>query len=155
MSLSITTHNTAGKAIFSTKGSLQTTAMPLGKSTLLYSTHSATPDITTEEDIAQYLHDQTAGFGPGVPCPADGSSISVVEVAPGLASPMRTLNTLGVFYMLEGEVTLVLDGGEERVLRTGDSGVLRGAAHSWKNESGGWARLIAFSQGVGGEGSGL
>lgn len=112
-------------------------------------THSATPQTTSDADIDQYLHDQTAGFGPGIPCPANGSSISFVEVAPGLSSPRRSLNTLGVFYMLEGEVKLVLDGGEEKALKKGDCGVLRGAAHSWRNESSERAKLIAFSQGLG------
>lgn len=148
MSQFITTHDAAGKATFSSKGNLTTNTMPLGKSTLLYSTHTATPNTITEADLDQYLKDQISGFGPGVPCPDGGSSISVVQVAPGLASPMRSLNTLGVFYMLEGEVKLVLDGGEERVLKKGDSGVLRGAAHSWKNEGKEWAKLIAFSQGL-------
>lgn len=149
MSQTITTHDASGKAIFSTKGGLKTNPMPLGQSTLLYSTHTPTPDIITEADIDRYLQDQTSGFGPGVPCPASGSSVSIVEVAPGLSSPTRKLNTLGVFYMLGGEVKLLMDGGEERVLKKGDSGVLRGAAHSWNNESREWAKMIAFSQGLG------
>lgn len=150
MSQFIATHDASGKAVFSSKAAdLQPNPMPLGTSTLLYSTHSPTPSVKTEADIEQYLHDRTAGFGPGVPCPPNGSSVSVIEVSPGLASPMRKLGTLGVFYVMEGEVKVILDGGEEKVLRKGDSGVLRGAAHSWKNESGEVARLIAFSQGLG------
>ena len=149
MSQGIATQTPSGSATFIPNTTLKSNPMPLGKSTLLYSTHTPTPSTTTEEDITCYLHDQTAGFGPGVPCPANGSSVSIIEIAPGLSSPMRKLNTLGVFYMLEGEVKLVLDGGEEKLLRAGDSGVLRGVGHSWVNEGSGWAKMIAFSQGLG------
>lgn len=147
----ITTTNAEGEAIFHTQtGTLKTNPIPLGTSTLIYSSHSQPPTISpVEKDLTRYIHDRSTGFGPGVPCPPNGSSVSIIELAPGLASPMRALNTLGVFYLLEGEVRLVLDGGEERVLMKGDSGVLRGGGHSWRNDADAPARMIAFSQGLG------
>lgn len=50
--------------------------------------------------------------------------------------------------ILEGEVDLVLDGGETRKLRVGDSVVMRGGMYQWVNQSGEgkWARMVAFAQ---------
>lgn len=52
--------------------------------------------------------------------------------------------------ILEGEVDLVLDGGETRRMRVGDSVVMRGTKHQWVNRSGdeGWARMVAFAQDI-------
>jgi len=51
--------------------------------------------------------------------------------------------------ILEGEVGLVLDGGETRRLRVGDSAVMRGTMHRWVNCSAeGWVRMVAFAQDV-------
>jgi quercetin dioxygenase-like cupin family protein len=51
--------------------------------------------------------------------------------------------------ILEGEIELILDGGETRRLRTGDSVVMRGTMHQWVNcSTEGWARMVAFAQDV-------
>ena len=48
---------------------------------------------------------------------------------------MQKTATLDFCYILEGEITLVLDL-EEVHLRAGDTVVLRGANHAWSNRSG-------------------
>lgn len=152
MSQVITTHNADGRAVFSSKVPEQQNdfPIPLGQMTLLYSTHTMLEVINTEQDIDNYIRDRVAGFGPGVACPAGGTSGSILHLAPGLKSPMRRQPTIGVFYVLAGELMLHLDSGESRKLKPGDSGVLRGGMHSWSNETpdGCWAKLINFSQSI-------
>ena len=51
--------------------------------------------------------------------------------------------------ILEEEVELILEGGETRRLRAGDSVVMRGTMHQWMNCSAdGWARMVAFAQDI-------
>lgn len=152
MSQSITTHDTDGKAVFCDRGEEQRKdfPIPLGRMTLLYSTHQMPENISTEQDIDKYLRDRESGFGPGAACPVGGTAVSILHFAPGLKSPMRRQPTIGVFYVLSGELLLHLDGGESRKFQAGDSGVLRGANHAWSNETpgDGWAKLINCSQSI-------
>jgi quercetin dioxygenase-like cupin family protein len=46
-----------------------------------------------------------------------------VDMAPGHVSPMHCTVSLDSGVMVEGEVELVLDGGERRVLKRGDTAV--------------------------------
>ena len=62
------------------------------------------------------------------------------EVVPGLAElfdpddpGMHATPTVDYVIVLEGEVTLVLDGGEETLLRQGDIVVQVGVRHAWRN----------------------
>lgn len=51
--------------------------------------------------------------------------------------------------ILEEEVELILEGGETRRLRAGDSVVMRGTMHQWVNYSAEhWVRMVAFAQDV-------
>jgi hypothetical protein len=53
---------------------------------------------------------------------------------------MHRTETLDYGIVLEGEVTLILDGGETR-LTAGDVAIQRGTSHAWANRSGKMARL--------------
>jgi len=73
-------------------------------------------------------------------------SFMYVEYAAGLgrADPgMHFTNTADHFFVLEGEVVLVLESGDV-VLRAGDVGICRGVMHGWRNDSDQPARLITF-----------
>lgn len=146
MSQFITSHHADGSANFNEQAPDQQKEfpIPLGKMTLLYSTHNMPEDVSGVRDIEQYLVDREGGFGPGVACPPGGSAASILHIKPGLKSPMRRQPTIGVFYVLEGEMVLHLDGGDSRRFKAGDSGVLRGANHSWSNETPGegWAKIV-------------
>ena len=57
---------------------------------------------------------------------------SVEDLTPGLRR-----------VVLEGEVWLVLDSGEEKLMRRGDISVQRGTNHAWRNKSTtSWARMM-------------
>lgn len=64
-----------------------------------------------------------------------GTSFYVAEIPPGIGPaqiPLHRNDTLDYMAILAGEIELVLDG-REIPLRTGDTLVLGGANHSWRN----------------------
>lgn len=73
-------------------------------------------------------------------------SVMIAEYGPGLGQQdpgMHYTDTADHFYVIEGEVMLVLEDGEA-VLRAGDVGICRGAVHGWRNDSGKYARMLTF-----------
>ena len=73
-------------------------------------------------------------------------SVMIAEYGPGLGQQdpgMHYTDTADHFYVVEGEVVLVLEEGEA-ILRAGDLGICRGAVHGWRNDSGAYARLLTF-----------
>lgn len=73
-------------------------------------------------------------------------AVMLADYGPGLGKDdpgMHFTDTADHFYVIEGEVVLVLERGEV-VLRQGDIGICRGAVHGWRNDSGAIARLLTF-----------
>lgn len=73
-------------------------------------------------------------------------AMTVVEYAPGVGQynpGMHATETVDHFYVVEGEIVMVLDM-EEAVFRAGDTGIIRGAAHGWRNDGPKIARLVFF-----------
>jgi quercetin dioxygenase-like cupin family protein len=73
-------------------------------------------------------------------------AMMVAEYAPGLGRDdphMHFTNTADHFYVIEGEVVLVLESGDV-VLKAGDIGVCRGVMHGWRNDTNKVARLVTF-----------
>jgi quercetin dioxygenase-like cupin family protein len=152
MSQLITTHNSSGQAIFSSKipEEQHELQLPFGGMRIIYTADSVQTNLNTEADIDNYSHIRTAGLPNGVICPPGGSAAAIVSMAPGAKSPMHRTVTMDWAVILEGEVELILDGGETRRLRIGDSVVMRGTMHQWVNRSceGGWVRMVAFAQDI-------
>ncbi len=61
---------------------------------------------------------------------------------------MHTTQTVDYDIVLDGELTLEVDGGETRVLRPGDVVVQHGTRHAWRNHTAKPATLIAVLIGV-------
>lgn len=67
---------------------------------------------------------------------------------PGALSPMHRTISIDYGVVLEGEVELVLDSGEKRLMKRGDISVQRGTNHAWRNATKtdgagtGWARML-------------
>jgi mannose-6-phosphate isomerase-like protein (cupin superfamily) len=152
MSQFITTHNTSGQAVFSSNISEEQHELPLpfGGMRIIYTAPSLPTNLNTEADIDQYSHIRTTGLPNGAICPPGGSAAAILSLAPGAESPMHRTVTMDWAVILEGEVELILDGGETRKLRVGDSVVMRGTMHQWINRSGEgkWARMGAFAQDI-------
>ncbi|WP_396656084.1 cupin domain-containing protein [Microbacterium sp.] len=83
-----------------------------------------------------------------VPPPAHGTRIRINEFLPhsldehGLQSPMHRTQSIDYGIVLEGEITLILDGSEVTA-RAGDIIVQRGTDHAWANRGDTIAR-VAF-----------
>lgn len=73
-------------------------------------------------------------------------AMTLVDYAPGVGQidpGIHATETIDHFYVVEGEIVMVLDLGEV-VFRTGDTGIIRGAAHGWRNDGPTNARLVFF-----------
>ena len=73
-------------------------------------------------------------------------AMMLAEYAPGLGRDdpgMHFTDTADHFHVIAGEVVLVLEDGEV-TLRAGDSGIVRGAVHGWRNDGAETARLVTF-----------
>lgn len=68
-------------------------------------------------------------------------------MAPGVTSPMHRTVSLDYGIVLLGEVELVLDSGDKKVMKVGDICVQRGTNHAWRNTSETeWARMMYVLQ---------
>lgn len=143
----ITTHNDSGKAVFSSDvpEDLPFQELPDGARFCLgYATNHVPAQLNNGEDIRTY--EQYLENKPGVMIP-NGSVCRVVDMMPGALSPMHRTVSLDYGVVLEGEVELVLDSGEVKLLRRGDIAVQRGTMHAWRNASKiSWARMLYVLQ---------
>jgi len=139
----ITTHDASGTAIVSDSIPSEAKWTAAGKEAkffLGYCTSTSPVSLAGDQDIQTYDGYRTAAPGLVVP---GGTVLRVVDVAPGHLSPMHRTASLDYGVVLEGEVELVLDSGETRVMRRGDTCVQRGTNHAWRNTSGAeWARML-------------
>ncbi|KAH8423742.1 cupin domain-containing protein [Aspergillus melleus] len=146
----ITTHNpTTGTAIFSNALSEEMPVAPIPNTahfSLAYTTsHYPSQIPTSESDVSEYS--SYLSQPPGLVI-STGSVCRIVDMPPHALSPMHRTQSLDYGVVLEGEVELVLDSGETRVLKRGDVAVQRGTNHAWRNKSvdangeGVWARML-------------
>ena len=74
-----------------------------------------------------------------------GAAFRMVDFPPGYTTSMHRTVSLNFNVVIEGELELILDSGETRLLRRGHSVVQRAINHSWRNPSDThWARVAAF-----------
>jgi hypothetical protein len=72
-----------------------------------------------------------------------GPSARILDLLPAERGWMHRTLSLDYAVVLKGSVSLVLDGGEERVLKENDVVVVRGGMHEWVNRGEGVARVFA------------
>jgi len=127
----ITDHDEHGKAVFSNKVDepLAWQELPDGaRLSLGYATNKFPVDLNAEADISTYQHYQQNLPGLVVP---GGTVLRLVDVLPGALSPMHRTVSLDYGVVLEGEVELVLDSGETRLLKRGDIAIQRGTNRNY------------------------
>ncbi|KIW07198.1 uncharacterized protein PV09_02064 [Verruconis gallopava] len=143
----ITDHDSNGKAVFSTAIDEEQQWQVIGEGegkeahfSLNYTTSRFPVSFENNQDITDYQ--KYLVEKPGLIVPG-GSVLRVVDMGPGLTSPMHRTVSLDYGVVLEGEVYLVLDSGEEKLMRRGDISVQRGTNHAWRNASStSWARML-------------
>lgn len=70
-------------------------------------------------------------FGPGQSVQGDGKGDDDVQWEEG---GLHRTDTTDINIVLDGEMVLAIDGGTEITLARGDSVVIAGARHAWRNE---------------------
>jgi hypothetical protein len=137
----ITDHDQEAKAVFSTRVTEEQPFRQISdeaRFALNFTTRRV--PVSFESDLSDYQKDLSDP--PGIMIPA-GSVLRVVDMAPGATSPMHRTVSLDYGVVLEGEVWIVLDSGEERLMRRGDISIQRGTNHAWRNNSATeWARMM-------------
>lgn len=146
----ITTHSPNGQAIFSTAidpvvpvVGVMDDAMDFA---LMYTTSSQPAEMSEDKDIASYAN--YIANPPEISIP-NGSVGRIVDFPPGYTSPMHRTLSLDMGIVIEGQIELILDGGETRLMKSGDLAVQRGTNHAWRNaspEPGQWSRVFYVLQ---------
>lgn len=106
-----------------------------------YGTQGFPINVENGKDIQVY--ENLIQTPPGIVVP-NGSAARIVDFAPGYTTPMHRSMSLNYNVVIEGEVEVLLDSGESRILRRGDTLVQRAINHAWRNTSETeWARITA------------
>lgn len=66
----------------------------------------------------------------------NGTVARLIDFGPGAESPLHRSISVDYAIIIEGLFKLLLDSGEERILRRGDTIVNRATAHQWINVTG-------------------
>lgn len=144
----ITTHNDERKAIYCSSfgDALPWQELADGARFCLgYATNTTPVKMNEDADLKTY-----GGYleeKPGITIPG-GTVCRLVDMQPGALSPMHRTVSLDFGVVLEGEVELLLDSGEVKLLKRGDVAVQRGTNHAWRNVTpdGKWARMLYVLQ---------
>ncbi|KAI0125970.1 hypothetical protein BJ170DRAFT_583747 [Xylariales sp. AK1849] len=143
----ITDHSAQGESIFSSAlpEALPGQKLYNGAHFLLgYATDRRPVELTDGQDLKTYA--PLLESPPGLTVPG-GTVARFVDSPPNSLSTMHRTISLDYGVVIEGEVELVLDSGETRLLKRGDFAVQRGTMHAWRNPSKTeWARMLYFLQ---------
>lgn len=144
----ITTHNEQGQAVVDTSipEDAPFHALPDGAASFsqCYVTKGFPTEVSGGADLDVYQH--YLSDSPGLTV-SDGTVLRCVDMKPGSVSAMHRTVSLDYGVVLEGEVELVLDSGETRLLRRGDICIQRATMHAWRNHSQTeWARMLYVLQ---------
>ena len=106
-----------------------------------YATQGFPIVIADGKDMQQYENFTKDPPGIVVRC---GSAARMIDFPPGFKTPMHRSLSLNYNFVIEGEVEVILDSGETRILKRGDGLVQRAINHAWRNVSDTeWARISA------------
>lgn len=144
----ITTHDAnTKKAIFSDTANetLNWDRIPSASFGLPYVTKGHPVDLNNDADINVYK--PFLEKAPGL-VTSGGTVLRFVDMEPATLSPMHRTISLDYGVVIEGEVELVLDSGETRILKRGDVAIQRGTMHAWRNVTpdNKWARMMYVLQ---------
>lgn len=146
----ITTHNEKGQAIIDESVPADAPFYNLPSGTAAFAQCYVTEGFPTKlEDGADLtVYRNYLASPPGLTV-SNGTVLRYVDVPPGSTSPMHRTVSLDYGIVLEGDIELILDSGETRLLHRGDICIQRGTMHAWRNLSDkSWARMLYVLQPV-------
>jgi quercetin dioxygenase-like cupin family protein len=131
----VTTHDEAGLARFGADRQLGFRDVDGGDArfSLVWTTDRSPADNADETDGAE----RTVSLAL-----KGGSVLRVVDIRPGARSPMHRTVSLDYGIVLNGEIVLELDSGEEKVIPQGGIVIQRGTTHAWVNRTEAWVRIV-------------
>ncbi|KAL4804543.1 Extradiol ring-cleavage dioxygenase, class III enzyme, subunit B [Aspergillus unguis] len=151
----ITTHDAKAKAVFH-RGQPEDMPIQILETSdytfsLAYATNRFPARLQDDEDVNTYS--DYLKSPPGL-VSMSGTVCRIVDLAPNVRCAMHRTVSLDYGVVLEGEIELILDSGETRILKRGDVAVQRGTNHAWRNvtpgseadaeDKGRWARILFF-----------
>ncbi|KIW45740.1 uncharacterized protein PV06_04101 [Exophiala oligosperma] len=142
----VTGHNSAdGKSVFESAAVNESPPVinyPGGMQIAFYYGTSGFPvDLSNDGDIK--IYHKMIQNPPGIAV-LNGSAARVIDFPPACTTPMHRSMSLNYNFVIEGEVEVILDSGEKRILKRGDGLVQRAINHAWRNTSQTeWARITA------------
>ncbi|KEF59155.1 uncharacterized protein A1O9_03999 [Exophiala aquamarina CBS 119918] len=109
--------------------------------TFCYGSERFPVDLNKNQDLESYQH--LIDNPPGIVV-QNGVVFRIIDFPPDYVSAMHRSISVNFNVVIEGQLELILDGGERRTLNRGDSAIQRAVSHSWRNPSTvAWARLAA------------
>ncbi|KAJ4295313.1 CAAX farnesyltransferase (FTase) subunit beta [Kalmusia sp. IMI 367209] len=129
----ITTHNEDGKAVFEGRfgEEIQMVTLPDGIAFGLDYTTKGTP-VSMEKDEDLDIYSNYLKNPPGLTI-SNGYVLRHVDIPPDMECTMHRTVSLDYGVVLEGQVDLLLDSGEQRTMKVGDVAIQRGTMHQWIN----------------------
>lgn len=142
----ITTVDLDGRSVFSKSSDEEppkmVTPLPMNLS-FCYATQNFPVDIHEEKDIEKY--NEFVKSPPAITIP-NGTTARVVDFPPNYTSAMHRTISVNYNFVIEGEIEIILDSGQTRMMKQGDVLVQRSINHAWRNPSEDrWARLAAVT----------
>ncbi|KAJ7818693.1 hypothetical protein B0H14DRAFT_3739635 [Mycena olivaceomarginata] len=80
--------------------------------------------------------------------PAVGRHLCITDIQPGGSAPMHRTQSVDYAVVLNGEIVLALDNGDERTMKAGEFMVQRGANHALHNRTGEVCRIAVVMVGT-------
>jgi glyoxylate utilization-related uncharacterized protein len=99
--------------------------------------------VSLEEDLEQSKQEIATNTLAASVLP-QGANFRRTDMPPGGISPMHRTLTLDYGVVVAGSVELILESGERRIMKQGDTIVQRATMHQWRNAGGDgeWCRMV-------------
>jgi quercetin dioxygenase-like cupin family protein len=130
--LVVTTHTSEGSSVFASD-SVVPQFHPFGPALSGFSNFhsSATVPVSNTEPLV----DRATAPGVIPRCPPTGVNFGIADFPPNGRAPMHRTISADYGVILEGEIVMSLDSGEQKTLRKGEFLIQRGTNHEWINPS--------------------
>jgi len=133
-----TTHTPSGASVFASDTTLvpKTPFGPQATAFTVLDVRSAVPvNLLEHADTSQVVLPR---------CPPGGVIAAISDIPGGLehAAPMHRTQSIDYAVVIEGEVVLGLDGGEEKTVKAGEFIVQAGTNHTWTNRAAATCRIL-------------